>query len=39
VFDGVTDRYELVWFGGRPAAADDSEAVASADRRLAEPQA
>ncbi|MEZ5412214.1 MAG: DUF4129 domain-containing protein [Acidimicrobiales bacterium] len=38
VFDGVTDCYEHVWFGGRPAAADDSQAVASADQRLLEQQ-
>ncbi len=34
VFDGVTDRYEHVWFGGRDAAPDDSQALASADQRL-----
>lgn len=39
VFDGVTDRYEHVWFGGREAAADDSQAVAAADQRLLEQQA
>lgn len=39
VFDGVTDRYEHVWFGGRDAAPDDSQALASADQRLLEQQA
>lgn len=39
VFDGVTDRYEHVWFGGREAAADDSAALAAADQRLLEQQA
>lgn len=39
VFDGATDRYEHVWFGGRDAAPDDSQALASADRRLLEQQA
>ena len=39
VFDGVTDRYEHVWFGGREAAPDDSRALAAADERLLEQQA
>lgn len=39
VFDGVTDRYEHVWFGGQEAAPDDSQALATADQRLLEQQA
>lgn len=36
VFDGVTDRYEHVWFGGQEAVPDDSQALVSADQQLLE---
>jgi hypothetical protein len=31
-FGGATDRFEHVWFGGRPAAETDAAAMAEADR-------
>lgn len=33
-FDQATDRFEGIWFGGRPAAPSDAEALAAADHRL-----
>lgn len=35
-FEQATDRYEGIWFGGRPAEAGDAEALAAADHRLVE---
>lgn len=34
VFSRITDRFEWIWFGGARAAADDSQALADADRDL-----
>jgi hypothetical protein len=33
-FDGVTERFEEVWFGGAAAEPQDSRALVEADRRL-----
>ena len=33
-FDGATDTYEHVWFGGRSAGRPDSQRLADADRSL-----
>lgn len=37
-FDGATDRYEHVWFGGRAAGEGDNRAAAADDRALLERQ-